>query len=75
MELRNIAFAQIKKAGYKGVYYTTWHTNTAMIESSKKIGMMIEKTYLDEEFRGPGGKTVLYRKDFLKASHQGQSFP
>ncbi len=35
-----------------------------MVESSKKIGMRIVKVYLDEGFRGPGGKTILFRKDF-----------
>ncbi len=64
MRLRKMAFAQIKKAGYRGVYYTTWHKNTGMIESSKKIGMKIVKVYLDEGFRGSGGKTILFRKDF-----------
>ncbi len=29
MKLRKMAFTHIKKAGYRGVYYTTWHKNTA----------------------------------------------
>jgi len=63
-KIRKLAFAQIKKAGYKGVCYTTWHKNIAMIESSKKLGMKIAKIYLDEKFRGPGGKTLILKKDF-----------
>ena len=63
-KLRKMAFAQIKRAGYKGVYYTTWHKNARMTESSKKLGMKIVKIYLDEKFRGLGGKTILFRKDF-----------
>jgi ribosomal protein S18 acetylase RimI-like enzyme len=62
--LRKIAFGQIRKAGFKGVYYTTWHKNIGMVDSSKKLGMKIIRTYLDEKFRGPGGRTILYRKDF-----------
>jgi ribosomal protein S18 acetylase RimI-like enzyme len=64
IKLRKIVFGQIKKAGFKGVYYTTWHKNIGMIESSKKLGMKIVKVFLDEKFRGPGGKTIIFRKDF-----------
>jgi ribosomal protein S18 acetylase RimI-like enzyme len=63
-KLRRMAFAQIKRAGYKGVYTMTWHKNTCMIESNQKLGMKIVKIYLDEKFRGPGGKTYIFRKDF-----------
>lgn len=64
MELRRRAFSQIKKEGFEGVYCTTWHKNRVMIESSKKLGMRIVKVHLDEKFRGPGGKTILFKKDF-----------
>ena len=64
LKLRRKAFNQLRNKGFKGVYYTTWHTNRTMIESSKKLGMKIVKVYLDEKFRGPGGKTVLFKKDF-----------
>ena len=63
-KLMEIVSNQMKKAGFKGIYYTTWHKNTAMIKASKKIGMKIVKIYLDEKFRGPGGKTILFKKDF-----------
>ncbi len=63
-KLRELAFEEMKKAGLKGVYYTTWHTNTAMIESSKKLGIIVVDNFLDESFRGPGGRTILYKKDF-----------
>lgn len=68
MKLRKKAFDQIKKEGFNGVYCTTWHTNRTMIESSKKLGMKIVKVYLDEKFRGPGGKTVLFKKEFSSLS-------
>jgi len=63
-ELGKRALAQIKKEGYKGVYYTTWDKNEGMIKLSKNLGMKIVDVYLDEGFRGPGGKTILFRKDF-----------
>ena len=63
-KLRELAFEEMEKTGFRGVYYTTWHTNTAMVESSRKLGMTVVKVYLDEGFRGTGGKTILYRKKF-----------
>jgi ribosomal protein S18 acetylase RimI-like enzyme len=64
IKLRKMAFAQIKKANYKGAYTTTWHKNKVVIESNQKIGMKLVRTYRDEKFRGPGAKTCLFRKDF-----------
>lgn len=64
IKLRKMVLNQIKKAGLRGVYYTTWDKNLHMIESSKKLGMKIVKVYLDEKYRGSGGKTVIFRKDF-----------
>jgi ribosomal protein S18 acetylase RimI-like enzyme len=63
-KLRRMAFAEIKRAGYIGVYTMTWHKNTSIIESNKKLGMKVVKIYLDEKFRGPGGRTYIFRKDF-----------
>ena len=63
-KLMKMVFDQIKKTGFKGVYYTTWHKNTGMAGLSKELKMKIVKVYLDEKFRGSGGKTIIFRKVF-----------
>jgi ribosomal protein S18 acetylase RimI-like enzyme len=57
-------FNQIIAQGFIGVYYNTWHANTPMIELSKKLGVRIIKIYSDEDYRGKGGKSVLFKKNF-----------
>ena len=63
-KLMKMVFNQIKKTGFKGVYYTTWHKNKGIVGLSKELGMKIVKVYLDEKYRGRGGKTIIFRKVF-----------